>query len=368
VDLWRLLAALLAAPRRWALRPARLVWEVRADPHGTRCGLWVPPGINPTAVVRILNRTWPGARTTQMSPPAIPARGPAAGTLAAVEVRATRADWLPIVEDPPAAVPFRRGGGVAAAEDDRVRAVFDGLAAAGRTAGDPASSGGTALLQVHVCRAPARRLAGLRRATVRLRRTEARRTGTARAAALGAALLSGLLRTAVTTAVEVISPRPAAGQPTHGRPATDPYAAELGRAARAKLGAGPHLLVAIRATTTGPSLPAARAAAADIGSGFGLLSAHVTTRRLRRGPGVYAARWRWVPEQRMTLVTVAEAAALAGIPAEPSAYGLPAAASRRRPPGREVYRPAEAPPRTAAADTTATLTRRPGPAPARRQP
>ena len=40
------------------MRPARLVWEVAADPDGMRAGLWLPPGINPTAVVRLLQRGW----------------------------------------------------------------------------------------------------------------------------------------------------------------------------------------------------------------------------------------------------------------------------------------------------------------------
>ncbi|NIL59932.1 hypothetical protein HCB18_26195, partial [Salinispora arenicola] len=44
------------------------------------------------------------------------------------------------------------------------------------------------------------------------------------------------------------------------------------------------------------------------------------------------------------------AAALAGLPAEPAAYGLPAAASRRRPGNRDVFR-------------TGPATRRPDPAP-----
>src|SRR5262245_50268006 len=46
VGLWRLLATALPAPRRLALRPARLVWEVAADSDGMRAGLWLPPGVN----------------------------------------------------------------------------------------------------------------------------------------------------------------------------------------------------------------------------------------------------------------------------------------------------------------------------------
>ena len=42
----------------------------------------------------------------------------------------------------------------------------------------------------------------------------------------------------------------------------------------------------------------------------------------------------------MQVAAVAEAAALAGLPVEPSAYGLPSAASRRLPAGRDIFTPA----------------------------
>jgi len=103
----------------------------------------------------------------------------------------------------------------------------------------------------------------------------------------------------------------------------------------AKHADAPHLLVAVRAVTTGPTVAAAQAAAADITSGYILLSPHWRPRRLWRA--ATAAWWRWVPETRMQLATVAETAALAGLPAEPSAYGLPAAASRRMPASRDIF-------------------------------
>src|SRR5205814_1480997 len=58
-------------------------------------------------------------------------------------------------------------------------------------------------------------------------------------------------------------------------------------------------------------------------------------RRLWRAPA--SAGSRWIPENRMQLATVAEAAALAGLPGEPSAYGLPAAASRRVPASPDIF-------------------------------
>jgi hypothetical protein len=315
VGLWRLLATVLPAPRRWALRPPRIVWEVEADPHGMRAGLWLPPGVNPTAVLRLLQRAWPGVRAEQSAPPATPTSG-----TTTLVLQPTQPDWLPLIDNPPSAGAGRFD--TSRPEDDQLRAVFDGLASAGRTGGG--------LLQVHISRAPAHRMRMLRRATTHPERARKTR-GTARAATL----LADELRAFVLGVLNLVTPGPATPART-GRTPRDPYLAELARQARGKLAAAPHLLVAVYATGTGPTKAAALAAAADITSGFGLLSAHFTRRRLRRG--ATAARQRWVPEARMSLAAIGEAAALAGLPAEPAAHGLPAAASRRRPGGRDVFR------------------------------
>ncbi|RZU48809.1 hypothetical protein EV385_0534 [Krasilnikovia cinnamomea] len=313
VGLWRLLATALPAPSRWALRPARIVWEVQADPHGMRAGLWLPPGVNPTAVLRLLQRAWPGVRAEHAAPPVV--RGGIATTLALLP---TQPDWLPLVEDLPSTT---RRVDTSSPEDDRLRAVFDGLASAGRTGGG--------LLQVHIGRAPAHRMRMLRRATTRPER--ARKT---RGASRAVGLLAEALRAGILATLNLLSPGPGPRRNASGR--TDPYLAELARQARGKLSAAPHLLVAVYATGAGPTKAAALSAAADITSGFGLLSAHFTRRRLRGG--TTAAAQRWVPEDRMSLAAVGEAAALAGLPAEPAAYGLPSAASRRRPGSRDVFR------------------------------
>ncbi|WP_203714478.1 hypothetical protein [Asanoa siamensis] len=320
IGLWRLLATALPAPRRGALRPARLVWEVAADPDGMRCGLWLPPGVNPTAVVRLLQRGWPGVRAEQTAPPAAPT-----GAVAALAVWPTQPEWLPLVEDAP---PTRRGIDTAP-EDDRLRAVYDGLASAGRTGGG--------LLQVHLSRAPAHRLRALRRAMTNPQRAR-RPRGTARVPIL----LADGLRALILGVLGAVTP--GSSTATRRTLPTDPYLTELARRARAKFADAPHLLIAVHATATGPTPAAARSAAADITSGFGLLSPHFTRRRLRRG--ATAAADRWVPEARMSLVSVTEAAALAGLPAEPAAFGLPAAASRRRAATRDVFRT-----RAAARDT-----------------
>ncbi|MFB9854404.1 hypothetical protein ACFFMR_28900 [Micromonospora andamanensis] len=318
IGLWRLLATVLPAPRRWALRPARLVWEVAADPHGMRCGLWLPPGVNPTAVVRLLQRGWPGARAEQTRPPAVPTTG----AVAALAVWPTQPEWLPLVED--TTPTHRRGMDAGAPEEDRLRGVYGGLASAGRTGG--------AILQVHLGRAPTHRLRLLRRAMINPQRGR-RPRGTARAAGL----LADGLRALIIGVLDIVTPGPSS--PKRHTRLTDPYTAELARQARAKYADAPHLLVAVHTIAAGPTKPAARAAAADVSSGFGLLSAHFTRRRLRFG--ALAAADRWVPEARMSLVSVAEAAALAGLPAEPAAYGLPGAASRRRAATRDIFRATE---------------------------
>ncbi|MEU7753630.1 hypothetical protein [Micromonospora sp. NPDC049171] len=318
IGLWRLLATVLPAPRRWALRPARLVWEVAADPDGMNCGLWIPPGVNPTAVVRLLQRGWPGARAEQTRPPAVPTTG----AIVALAVWPTQQEWLPLVED--TSLPARRGVDAGAPEDDRLRAVYGGLASAGRTGG--------AILQVHLGRAPAHRIRTMRRAMTNPSRAR-RPRGTARAAGL---LVPGL-RALILGVLDIVTPGPSSPR-RHSR-ATEPYTAELARQARAKYADAPHLLVAVHTVAAGPTKAAARAAAADVSSGFGLLSAHFTRRRLRSG--ALAAADRWVSEARMSLVSVAEAAALAGLPAEPAAYGLPGAASRRRAATRDIFRATE---------------------------
>ena len=316
VGLWRLLATALPAPGRWALRPPRILWEVEADPHGMRAGLWLPPGVNPTAVLRMLQRGWPGVRAEQARPPRIPARA----TAITLMVRPTQPDWLPLVDDTSTA--SSRHWESAPPDEDRLRAVFDGLASAGRTGGG--------LLQVHISRAPAHRMRMLRRAT-----THPERARTSRGTARAAGLLADGLRVLILGVLSLATPGPSGSARRRTGPA-DPYMADLARQARGKLAAAPHLLVAVYATGTGPTKAAALAAAADITSGFGLLSAHFTRQRLRRG--ATAAAQRWVPESRMSLAAVGEAAALAGLPAEPAAHGLPAAASRRRPGSRDVFR------------------------------
>jgi hypothetical protein len=312
VGLWRLLATLLAAPSWWTLAPARLVWEVAADPRGMRCGLWMPAGLTATAVERVVHRAWPGARLTTGPAPDLRARLPVAGRV----LGCRRPDWLPLLDDPPTARGHHLGTGEG---EDRVRAVFDGLAAAGRTGGG--------LLQVVVSRPPRRRAALARRAV--LDPARGRRRGAARSVSLLAGILTGVLR-AVLDLVQ-----PTAGHGTQPR-GPDPYLAGLAGEARAKLADAPQLLAVVRAVAAGPTRAAAKAACADITSGFSLLSAHLTPRRLTRPRTALGSRV--LPDRDALLASVSEVAALAAVPAEPPIFGLPAAASRRRAPTRDAWR------------------------------
>jgi hypothetical protein len=329
IQLWRLLATVLPAPRRLATRPARLVWEVTATGDRMRAGLWVPPGINPTAVTRIVQRAWPGARVEHTPPPRLATSAPIAGHRLVV----TQPEWLPLLDDPPPT--STRRAAAPAPEEDRLRAVFDGLAAAGRTGG--------ALLQVHISRAPRSRVAALRRATVNPKLVNQHH----RARLLG--LVAGAVGFLVRGLLDLVT-----RGPRSSGTASDPYATQLTALTRRKYADPPHLLATVYAAATGPTKPAADAAAADITSGYGLVSAQLARHRLRRPRAVLDARW--APVAGMSLVTVAEAAALAGLPAEPSAHGLPGAAARARMPHRDIWTPTTASPELPGGEPTALFT------------
>ncbi|GEM_PF-5049419 len=327
VALWRLLATILKAPGRFTLRPARLVWEVHATGEQMRCGIWVPPGINPTAVIRVVQRAWPGARIGESALPRLPHDRPTVG----LRLAPMGPDWLPLLDADvlaPTASRFVLSRSTLDAQDDRLRAVYGGLAAAGRT--------GEGLLQVVVGRAPAARLALARKATTDP--AAARRAGKARAAGLLLRLMQAVLRMILDLIQSVLSTGKGSSSSrtstTSGAPR--PEDREEARAARAKYAAGPHLLVGVRVVTTAATRAAARAAGADVTAGFALLSTCLGRRRLLR-PAT-AAAWRSAPDKQLMLASVAEAAALAGVPVEPAAYGLPGAAARRRGPGRDTWR------------------------------
>jgi len=120
--LWRLLAGVLPAAKPWTMLPSHLVWEVYATRDGTRCGLWVPPGVPVNAVRGMIQRAWPGARITDAPPPDVSGTGP----VAALRLAATQSDWMPLLDDDALPTTTSRAG------VDVVRGVYGGLAAAGR--------------------------------------------------------------------------------------------------------------------------------------------------------------------------------------------------------------------------------------------
>jgi hypothetical protein len=315
--LWRLLATVLPAPGRFALRARRVVFEVHADANRMRAGIWVPPGINPLSVARAVQRAWPGARVAEAALPRLPDRCSVVGR--AVTLR--QPDWLPLVDlDQPAPHHGDLHGGVAV-QTDPLRAVYDALAAAGRSGGG--------LVQVIAGRAPGRRLA---RARLAMRDpAKARRAGAARGTDLVLRTVVALLR----AVLDLIQPGKPANT-TRPSPLSDPFLAEQARAARAKYAIGPHLQVAVRVITAGPTVAAARASSADVTAGYALVSTVLGRRRLHRAR--HAARYRYTGEAAMFLATTVEVAALAGLPAEPASYGLPGAASHRRGGGADDWR------------------------------
>lgn len=327
VALWRLLATLLPRRRWWSPGPRhQLVWEIQAGPTGMRCGLWVPPGITPTAVTRQISRAWPGARTRQVTPVPLEGTRP---RLVGYHLRPTRAEWLPLVAPLPAG--HSRPGTRTGTGDDSARALFDGLAAAGRT--------GAGLLQVIVTRAPARRVRQARYASTHPTRTHPHRLHR-----------SWLWRGAHWLLRETLDLFTPGARTPRRTPAAGAQAAELARLGRDKSADTPHLLVAVHALASGPTRAAAVAASADITAGFALLSAHLTRRRLYRA--ATRARWRWAGPSQMVLAGCTEVAALAGLPAEPTLFGLPAAGARMRPPAHDTWRaPPPAPATTPAAPT-----------------
>ncbi|NIL59939.1 hypothetical protein HCB18_26235 [Salinispora arenicola] len=229
--------------------------------------------MNPTAVLRLLQRGWPGVRAEQAGVPVVPG-----GTATTLALLPTQPDWLLLVDDPPSPITTARFED-SRPEDDRLRAVFDGLASAGRTGGG--------LLQVHISRAPEHRMRALRRATTHPERARKTRGASRAVGLLAEALRAGILTTLTCSRLA----RPAAAAPGGPR-TTHTWPSWPGRRA-ASSPPPPHLLVAVYATGAGPTKAAALSCSRDITAGFGLLSAHFTRRRLRGG--TTAATQRWAP-------------------------------------------------------------------------
>lgn len=308
-QLWLLLVNALPAPRRFTLHPQRLVFEVHADADRMRLGIYVPGDLNPLSVRRIIGRAWRNARISEATPPVLPSL-PVRGRVASLR----QPDWLPFTDERDV-------------DADNLHPVFDALAAAGR--------GGAGLLQVIVCRAPSRRakvfgLAG--RDPVKAAR---KRRGAAAVLDWVSAGLRMLLRGGFDLVQSGASTR-SKSSPEARSPLADPFDSERAKLARLKGAQKPHLLVGVQVFAAGEDAKAATAGVLDIAGGFPSVSTQLRWRRMWR-PAVRAAT-RWIGEDAMVLSTLSETAALAGLPAEPSLYGLPAASSRHRPGTSDTFR------------------------------
>lgn len=340
--LWRALAGLLSRTRPrsarhrlvgvgwWVRRwmPRQLVVEFVATTAGVRVGVWVPPTVDADAVAALVARCWPGARATLTAPPTLtgPDRRPAAarlvGGVSAVHVAARGGTWAPLLDPSRAPRELRTG------EVDPLHGVLETLA--------DRRPGQTAVVQLVVAAHPDRRHPQRHRGV----------------SGLVVAMLTGLLRLAAALLIEIVDitthhgPRPSAttgpGHHPKAPPASeDPVEAARRRDLAAKQARGPHLRATLRlaVTTTGRGSRDDRAAAV-----VGLVNcydqaapaARLYTRPVRRAARAVAGR-RAAPRAGL-LLTVAEAAALWHLPADPGRYGIRDAPARVRRPRRDLPR------------------------------
>lgn len=323
-DGWRLLAGLARLARRGWWRPAKppLAFEVYQQAGRLTAGLWLPGWVPNGAVTDEAARVWPGARLERTNPPTLRSHDDGGGwRVAGAWLRAARPETGFLVDDTRLGTPAR-----GAFEADRLQAVFDAL-------GKP---DGPALLQVLVRPAPAGRLTGLDRAS-RYPAHPRRRAS--------AVLLDGvaaLLRGAVRFVLDLITELVSTGRSTVSRPRgglgvgdgsrrVDPVQAKAMREAAEKLAGGPHVLATIRVGTARLGLGFARTAAHSISYGFRTEARYLFPSRLRRA-GVLLDQRRAQAGQWLLLST-AELAVLAHLPADPARHGFEVTALHRPWPG-----------------------------------
>ena len=325
-DGWRLLAGLARLARRGWWRPAKppLAFEVYQQAGRLTAGLWLPGWVPYAAVTDEAARVWPGARLDRTNPPSLRSHDDGEGPgwrVAGARLRAARPDTGFLVDDTRLGTPARGAFGT-----DRLQAVFDAL-------GRP---DGPAMLQVLVRPAPAGRLTALDRAS----RYPAHPHRKASVVVLDgvAALLLGAVRfvldliTGLVSAGRSTAVRPRGGPSVgDGSRRVDPVQATAMREAAEKLAGGPHVLATVRIGAARPGLGFARAAALSIGYGFRTAARHLFPARLRRA-GVLLDQRRAHTGQWLLLST-AELAVLAHLPADPARHGFEVTALHRPWPG-----------------------------------
>ncbi len=326
-DGWRLLAGLARLARNGWWRPAKppLAFEVYQHEGRLTAGLWLPGWVPPTAVTDEVRRVWPGAVLDRTDPPTLTPHDNDGGgwRVAGVRLRAARPDTGFLVDDTRMSDKPARG----AFGGNRLQAVFDAL-------GKP---DGPALLQVLVRPAPGRRLTTLDRAS----RYPAKQRKKPSVVVLDGvtALLVGAVRLILDTITELISTgHPSRTRASHGNRfggdgsrRVDPLQAKAMRDAAEKLAGGPHVIATVRVGVSRPGVGFARAAARTIGYGFRTVARHLFPARMRRASVLLDQRRAHTGE--WLLLSTAELAVLAHLPADPARHGFDTTALHRPWPG-----------------------------------
>ncbi|WP_163506552.1 hypothetical protein [Fodinicola acaciae] len=308
--LWRLVAGILPAARWWRLTPGHVTFEVHAAADRLRCGLWLPPSVHPSPVMRAVVRAWPGAAASITTPPTLP------GDLSVLgrRLRYRETGWDQLREDDKPST-----SRTSSARSDDSHAVYDALVAA--------SNAGAGILQIAVSRPPMRRLGVLREAA-----------GTKPQAGLNATIAKlplAVARWLLEAVVDLIGPSNSTQLSSQANvKRDDPYTVRL---ARRKLAGAPHFVVDVRAAVACKSRRKASTIAADITRGYAVL-----TNALLPIPWWFARKAvarRDLPGRMSILTTAAEAAVLIPLPAEPTLYAMPAAPGRQRPASTELWSP-----------------------------
>jgi hypothetical protein len=326
-DGWRLLAGLARLARHGWWRPAKppLAFEVYQHKGRLTAGLWLPGWVPYAAVIDEASRVWPGARLDRTDPPTLTPHhdrtDDGGWQVAGVRLHASRPDTGFLVDDTHTTATPARGvtGG------DRLQAVLHAL-------GKP---DGPALLQVLVRPAPAGRLTALDRAS----RYPAKPRMKASAVVLDhvTGLLLGAVRLVLDLITELIGAGRTASSPRHrissgdGSRRVDPVTARAMREAAEKLAGGPHVIAAVRVGVARPGRGFARAAARSIGYGFRTVARHLFPARMRSAATLLEQRRATSGE--WLLLSTAELAVLAHLPADPARHGFDTTALHRRWPG-----------------------------------
>ncbi|MGI5151453.1 hypothetical protein ACQEVC_34655 [Plantactinospora sp. CA-294935] len=315
---WRLLAGLAWSARKgwWRLAKPPLAFEVYQREGRLTAGLWLPGWVPRATVIDEMRRVWPGSVLDRTDPPTLHDGG--GQRVAGVRLRADRPDTGALVDDTRMAGTPARG----AFGGDRLQAVFDAL-------GRP---DGPALLQVLVRPAPVARLTALDRAS-RYPATPRKKPSTVVLDRV-LALLLGAIWLVLDAITELVSTGRRTPSHHHGNShggdglrRVDPVRAKAMREAAEKLAGGPHVIAAVRVGVSRPGGGFARAAARSAGYGFRTVARHLFPVRMRSAATLLDQRRARTGE--WLLLSTAELAVLAHLPADPARHGFDTTALHR---------------------------------------